>query len=89
MMLGMGLLELLVLIGVPVLALALILRVLLWFTRSASRPAAGGDEVKALTERTAMLEEELHIMNQRLENLTASQEFTARLLTERKGAVLE
>ena len=77
---GMLLLSFLPWIIVLGLAFSLGLR----FVRAIERRTAARAELAELTERTLRLEENLSAMGERVERLADSQDFTTRLLAERK-----
>ncbi len=81
-MFGLGLIDLLVMFAIPVVVIVAIVRLARGGRGRAD--VGSGAEMAALAERTARLEDNLATMQEQMARIAESQEFTQKLLSDRK-----
>ncbi len=81
-MFGLGLIEMLIMLAIPILVIGGIVRVA--SGGRGRRQVGSGSDLAALEERTARLEESLANMQDQMARLAENQEFTTKLLSDRK-----
>ncbi len=81
-MFGLGLIEMLIVLAIPIVVIGGIVRVARGGRGRAD--VGSGAEMAALAERTARLEDNLATMQEQMARIAESQEFTQKLLSDRK-----